>query len=190
MESTITVSGEGIAKFSPDTAIIRVTVRNTDDWGSSAIARTANEISNIKEKLLKEQAILPENIVTTPMKLSSEGSDTSQGENAEQSILIIIKKMDRIGPVFSTLSSISGISISDPVLKREQDEMKAEDEARTKAVLNARHKAETIAKAAGFKALRIKSITEGECEKGFDENEEEKCLFVKAAVTAVFAAEQ
>ncbi|MBO8435479.1 MAG: SIMPL domain-containing protein [Spirochaetes bacterium] len=193
MGATITVKGVGISKFPPDTALIKATADNTDDWGNSAIAHTATIIANAKEKLEREQSILPRDIITTPIKITIEDHDNlniiHHEEKASQSIIVNIMDLNRIAPIYSTLSAISGIHLNSPVVKRIKDKNKFEDEARKKAFLDAKRKAQTFASAAGCKKLELKDIIDDGYEEGTDEDESENMLFIRYSITAIFNAE-
>ena len=78
----------------------------------------------------------------------SNGRTIIHGQKAEESIILTLHNIDKIAPVFNTLSAIDGIEISTPSLSSSKTSDYL-DKARKAAVKDAMHKAKIYAEAAG-----------------------------------------
>ena len=160
----IRVTGKAEIEIKPDTAIITIRAEAVDDWTGDAVTRTASLVNKVLDKLRNEHSVLLKDIKTTTLILStdkeySNGRTIVHGQKAEESIILTLHDIEKIGPIFSSLAAIDGIEISSPILT--SSEMDANlDKARKLAIENAIHKAKTYAEAASIRLGRILSIKE------------------------------
>ena len=89
----------------------------------------------------------------------SNGRTIIHGQKAEESIILTLHNIDKIAPVFNTLSAIDGIEISTPSLSSSKTSDYL-DKARKAAVKDAMHKAKIYAEAAGKELSDIISISD------------------------------
>ena len=150
--ATLTVSGNGRVDFEPDTCFITATAEGQDDWSGSAIARVNKRIEDLK-LTLERHSIMPDRFKESILNLSS-----TNGITASKSLTIRMSNLDDIGPLYTLLSSIDGIKLSEPLPAMERPEEFVE-KAIEKATSSAIKKGEEIAKAMGTAIDAIKEIS-------------------------------
>ena len=160
------ISGSGNAQISadPDRAEFTVTAtatKETTDEARIAVSSMTNEAAGI----LKSEFGVAEDDITTSMisaypeyRWTEEGNELI-GQRANESISVKIRNIDSLGDIYTRLLGINGIEISNVSLDKEDKSAEIE-ESRINAVLDAREKAETYAKAAGVKVGDVISITD------------------------------
>ena len=160
----ISVSGNAEISAYPDIAEFTVTAtatKETTDEARIAVSSMTNEAAGI----LKSEFGVAEDDITTSMisaypeyRWTEEGNELI-GQRANESISVKIRNIDSLGDIYTRLLGINGIEISNVSLDKEDKSAEIE-ESRINAVLDAREKAETYAKAAGVKVGDVISITD------------------------------
>lgn len=157
----VNVIGEGIVTVVPDKILIRASVEHSGDSIGQVKAQNDAVASEILE-YLESQGIPSENIRTEFLRLNKQYDyNTKQYKyNATQTISI---KLDDLGNYEAIMSGLlqSGLNRIDFIEFLSSREEEFESEARRKAVLSARQKAEEFSEALGQeigKALEINEI--------------------------------
>lgn len=99
-------------------------------------------------------------IAVSPEYTWKDGEQILLGQRAEQSISVTLRDIAAIGDVYASLMSIDGISVSSPVLDKE-DKAAEYRAARMRAVADAYSKAAAYAEAAGYAVGNLVSISDG-----------------------------
>ena len=161
---SIKVCGHAEIEMVPDTATITIRAEAVDDWTGDAVTKMSILVNKVIDKLRNEHSILMKDIKTGTLSVStvkeySNGRTIIHGQKAEESIILTLHNIDKIAPVFNTLSAIDGIEISTPSLSssKASDYL---DKARKAAVKDAMHKAKIYAEAAGKELGDIISISD------------------------------
>ena len=162
---TISVSGSAEVSMKPDTAYFSITASFTEETTEEARAKVSEMIGNAAEILTSEFGLSADDLSTSYISASPEyqWKDDERiliGQKAVQTLEITLHDIDSIGPVYDRLMSLSGISISDVTLDKE-DKSEEYRQARMEAVRDAYSKAEAFAEAAGVEVGSILSITDG-----------------------------
>ena len=165
--STVSVQGVGQASAAPDIAHVTVGVQSVGPDVGKAIAEVNSKQGAIIDKL-KALGIADKDIQTVNFSVNIDRSKpstpgTPDGPvtyNVVNTANVTIRKIDQIAAVIDAAVSegannIYGINLGIA------DTTPLANDARTKAVADARSRAEALAKAAGMKVGRIISITEG-----------------------------
>ena len=162
---TISVSGSAEVSMKPDTAYFSITASFTEETTEEARAKVSEMIGNAAEILTSEFGLSADDLSTSYISASPEyqWKDDERiliGQKAVQTLEITLHDIDSIGPLYDRLMSLSGISISDVTLDKE-DKSEEYRQARMDAVRDAYSKAEAFAQAAGVEVGSILSITDG-----------------------------
>ena len=136
-----------------------------EETTEEARAKVSEMIGNAAEILTSESGLSADDLSTSYISASPEyqWKDDERiliGQKAVQTLEITLHDIDSIGPVYDRLMSLSGISISDVTLDKE-DKSEEYRQARMDAVRDAYSKAEAFAQAAGVEVGSILSITDG-----------------------------
>lgn len=161
---TFAVSGVGEVQTSPDSASIRVGVTTnapTVKAAQEGLNQNINTISeNIKKLGVKNEDIKTENYNVYPQQDFREGNlGKITGYTANANLLIKVREIDKANDVIDTATS-SGANQVSGVTFEVSDKTKAENEARQKAVADAKSKAEQAAKVVGFKLGKLINYNE------------------------------
>ena len=166
MPRTISLTGHGETRLAPDLAIINAGVLTEATTAGQALAANTRAMQSLFATLkaagIEDKDIRTSNFAVQPrydrgtdgrsMKLS--------GYNVSNNVTVSVRKLDDLGQVLDQLvtagaNQINGIQFG--IAKPEQ----ALDEARKRAVEDARHKATIYAEAAGLRLGNILSLSEG-----------------------------
>lgn len=159
-----TVTGEGKATVTPDVAIINVGVT-----AQGVTVKLAQKELNTKmdaiAKAVKQLSIDTKDIKTTNYSINPryDYQSTTQrivGYDAHSSLTIKVRDMDRANDVVDA-STANGANQVGGISFDVDDRTKIENEARELAVADAKKKAETAAKIAGFTLGSIVNYQEG-----------------------------
>lgn len=157
----VNVIGEGTVKVAPDKILIKASVEHSGDSVRQVKAQNDAVASEILE-YLESQGISSKNIRTEFLRLNKHYDYNTKEHkyNAFQTISIQLDDLDDYEGIMSGLLE-SGLNRIDAIefMSSREDELKSE--ARSKAVLNARQKAEEFSQALGQnigKALEINEI--------------------------------
>jgi uncharacterized protein len=160
---TFNVTGEGKSSAVPDSASLSVgisangsTVKQVQDQ----INTTSNRISDaIKKVGIDSSDIQTTNYNIQPNYDYANGSQRITGYNANTNLSIKIKDLQKINEVIDSASA-SGANQIGAVNFEVSDKTKAENEAREKAVADAKLRAENAAKVGGFRLGRLINYSE------------------------------
>ena len=158
------VTGEGKVSAAPDTALVMVGVSASGSTVKAAqdqLNTNINKVSEAVKKLgIEEKDIQTTNYNINPNYDFREADQKITGYSASTNLAIKVRIIDQANSVIdaataSGANQVGGISFD------VSDRTKLENEAREKAVANAKSKAENAAKIAGFKLGRIINYSEG-----------------------------
>lgn len=162
----ITLTGHGEVRRAPDMATISMGVSATAETAAQALAANSTSMQAILASL-KQAGIDDRDVQTTDFNVQPRidyGNNTGQppktvGYDVSNQVMVTVRDLPSLGSILdkavqSGSNQISGISFS---LK---DTEAALDEARQKAVADARRKAEVYATAAGIQLGDVMSISE------------------------------
>ncbi len=162
----ITVSGDGSVSAAPDMAIMTMGASADADSANTAMDETSAITSAILDRLT-EAGIASKDIQTSDLSLtpmwsnqsSTDGRRRIEGYRASNRVTAKVRDLDVLGPVLDAVLSegatnLGGLqfTISDPEPLM--------NEARRKAVADARARAELFAEAAGVTLGRLLSLSE------------------------------
>ena len=162
--NTISVSGSGTAKGSPDIATVNIGVMTRNDDPTKAVNENNSKMNAIMGAM-KDLGIEAKDIQTTNFSIRAEQQYDQKGKIinvtyvANNSVSITVRDLNKIGDVLgksvsSGANNIHGVNfgVSDPE--------KLQVQARDKAMANAKAKAEQMAKAAGATIDKVMTISE------------------------------
>ena len=158
---SISVMGTGTVNIVPDKVLINSRVEHTGKTAAE-VKRKNDEVVNRIIKYLKNEGVPPRNIQTEYIRLNKEVNYNTQDTmySANQSISILLTSLKDYEKIMSGLLN-SGLNRIDGVQFQTSKKEALQSEARKKAVLNAKMKAEEYARAldqnAG-KAIRISEV--------------------------------
>lgn len=162
----IVVTGEGRVEQAPDMATVSLGVTTQGATAAEAMQANAVGVQAMLDRLAAA-GIAARDIQTTGLSLNplwsnydSGAAQKIEGYAAANMVTVRVRALDNLGPVLdaaitdgaNTLNGL-GFGLADPE--------PAMQEARARAVADARKRAETLAAAAGVKLGHILSITEG-----------------------------
>lgn len=164
--AVITVTGEGQVAVVPDMATISLGVTVNGDTAKAALEANSAALAAVLERLAAS-GIEAKDIQTSGLSLgpvydyaSSGGAQTVQGYTASNMVTVQVRAIDKVGPVLDA-SVTDGANTLNGITFGLLDPVPATDDARRKAVEDARRKAGLYADAAGVELGKIVSITEG-----------------------------
>jgi uncharacterized protein YggE len=164
-EHTITVTGSGTVVVRPDIADVRLGVVVTKPTVKAA-RETAAEAMTRVIAALKKLGITDKDIQTTTVSLQPAYDYSTQtnppkitGYNLANGVAVTIHNLDQTGDVIDD-SLTAGATSLDGVTFRVDDPAKAQQQARTDAMNEAKANADTLAKAAGVSITGVASISE------------------------------
>ena len=162
MPSLVQVVGEGTVTVVPDEVIIRARVEHTGQSADS-IKKVNDKVVAEVIKYLKDQGVPAKNIQTDYIRLNKEYDYPSKKYffSANQAISIYLKDLDKYEKIMSGLLN-SGLNRIDGIEFKTSKEESLKSEARKKAVLNAKMKAEEYAGALGQDIGKAYQISEVE----------------------------
>ncbi|RCW89042.1 SIMPL domain-containing protein [Paracoccus lutimaris] len=167
----LTVGGQGQATTQPDLATINLGVSTRAATAAEAMAKNAEAQAKVIETL-KAEGIEARDIQTAGLNLAPmmDYSDDGQppkltGYAAQNSVTVRVRDIAGLGTVLDKLIASGANEVSGITFSRE-DMTATEDEARTKAVADARRRAETMAEAAGMKLGPLMALSDVPMDSG------------------------
>lgn len=176
---SFSVTGEGKASIKPDKATLRLGViadGSTADIAKNKMNEVINQVTaelkslGIAEKDIKTENLnVYENYDNRPLPAEKAGTATPAVQDpnsravsyrANTTLVVTVSQIDLANQVID-VGTKNGINQIGGVEFDNADKTKAENEARIKAVANAKAKAETAAQAAGFTLGKIINYQEG-----------------------------
>lgn len=167
----LVVTGEGVVAAPPDLATLDLGVRSEGPTAAEALARNSAQMARVMA-VLAEAGIAPRDMQTSTLSLDqiltrrtpAEAPPEVVGYAARNMLTVRVRDLAVLGGLIDRLvrdgagdgaNSLGGLrfELADPG--------PAQDEARRRAVADARARAEVIAQAAGLRLGQILEITEG-----------------------------
>jgi uncharacterized protein len=150
----------------PDTARITAGVVTAAPTATAALSQNATQMASVRAAL-KRAGIADRDIQTSSINLYPDYRQDPQGNNpqiigyrASNEVTVKFRDIAATGKILDALVAQGANQINGPMLGIDQPEA-ALDEARTKALANARTRAELYARALGKRVGRILWISEG-----------------------------
>ena len=157
----IHVTGEGIVKVAPDKVTIKSQIEH-EGQSATSVKSQNDEVVNKVIKYLKSEGIAEKNINTNYINLNKRYNynDKTYTYVANQAISITLEDISKYesimkGLLENGLNGINGIEFESSEIEKHKAE------ARRKAVLNAKEKAEALAKPLGQTVGKAYKISEG-----------------------------
>ncbi|WP_026758356.1 SIMPL domain-containing protein [Sediminimonas qiaohouensis] len=166
----ISVSGQAVIETAPDMAIVRLGVTHKDKQATNALRKTSDAVAALMSRLsglgVAKRDVQTSSLSLGPVWNTPEGGGprVHWGYEAANMITVRLRDIDTVGEALDALVS-DGANRLDSIRFALQDRQEAMDEARRRAVANARHKAELLADAAGVTLGDTVSISEGRGER-------------------------
>ena len=159
----LSVSGNGTVLVESDLAIVTVGVREASADVLVAQAAVNEKIAAIKQALLdagvQETEINTDSINIYANYDYSDNTEVIVGYTANNSLSVRTTDIDNVGALIDAAFA-AGANTLDNVQFTVQDDSEAREQALTKAVEDARRKADVLAAAAGMQVTAIESIAE------------------------------
>jgi uncharacterized protein len=151
---TYNVNGEGKVSISPDIAVLSVGVTANGNTVQQARDQM-NSIINKVSEAVKDLGVEAKDIQTSSYNISPNydftgGSQKITGYNANTNLSIKVKKLDNVNGIIDA-STQNGANQVNGLSFDVENRTEAENEAREKAIDDAKKKAQQAAKVAGFK---------------------------------------
>lgn len=166
---TLTVSGEGSVRAVPDIATIRLGVVTDGKTASEALAANSASAARMIETL-KAGGVAAKDIQTGQLSVQpryAEMQRTRAGEAPEvvgyqvvNEVAVTVRDFDALGGILDRVVG-AGTNRMNGIGFGLADDTATADEARRRAVADARRRAGVLAEAAGVRLSRILSISEG-----------------------------
>lgn len=159
----LTVSGSGTVLVESDLAVVTVGVREASTDVLVAQSTVNEKIAAIKQSLLdagaKESEINTDSINIYANYDYSDNTEVIVGYTANNTLSVRTTDIDNVGALIDAAFA-AGANTLDNVQFTVQDDSEAREQALTKAVEDARRKADVLAAAAGLQIASIESIAE------------------------------
>lgn len=160
---TITISGEGKVTAIPDIAKISLGIQ-TEKWKVIDAQRENTEKMNIIIKELKGMDISKDDIKTANYSIYprydwNEGKQTLRGYTVSQNVEVKIRDLEKISNVLDMAATTGANQVGGLNFTIDEPE-DLRQEAREKALANAKEKVEALAKVAGVKLGKLVSFNE------------------------------
>lgn len=161
---TITIAGEGKVTAIPDVAVVMLGM-HTERKNVAEAQRENTRVINSLIDRVKQLGVAKEDVVTSqytvyPQYDYDDGRQRLRGYSVDQQLTVKVRDFEDISPLISTvgelgLNQVGGVqfTIDDPESFRQQ--------ARVKALAQAKAKAQALAGAAGVRLGRIIEFSEG-----------------------------
>ncbi len=167
-ENTISVSGLGDLKVSPDKADIWVLVESTGADASAA----QDTLSKNTEKVIaaiRAQGIVDKDIQSTGFNVYPDyqwnpetGESTVKGYRGQHSIQVTVKDLTKTGAVVDAIGGQNGLVQSVQFGLTDEKRKSYDDQVRVLAVSDAKQKAESLTETAGARLGKVLSIQESD----------------------------
>ncbi|MWD27415.1 DUF541 domain-containing protein [Aquicoccus sp. SCR17] len=162
----ITVTGHGEVETVPDMGVLQLGVTEQSAEPQAAMDAASDVAARILERLTGE-GIAERDVQTSQISLNPVWSDRPNeygeraitGYEATQTVTVRVRELDRLGEVMSAVVA-DGANRLNGLQLTLQDPDPVTDEARRRAVEDARARAELYAEAAGVKLGEIRAISE------------------------------
>jgi uncharacterized protein YggE len=160
-QHSVVVTGNGAVATVPDRARLSFGVSNSAKTASAALRANATEMSRVIAAL-KDQGIAAADVRTELVSLSprySSNGDAIVGYAASNSAAVTLRNLEKVGSVIDATVDAGANQVSGPNLVR-SDQSALYRRALRAAIVNARAKAQTIARASGLRLRRVTDVSE------------------------------
>lgn len=171
-ETTLSISAEATVKREPDIAYINAGVQEDGDTATAAMEAQAKSMTGVFDALEKA-GVAKKDMQTSNFSLwprytyietklkdgSSHGEQKLIGYTASNQLTVKVRDLDNLGSTLDSLVKAGGNTFNGLTFALD-DDADVRDEARRKAMADARARADLYAKAAGLRVLRIVTINE------------------------------
>lgn len=163
----ITITGEGTVMVSPDMASLTLGVSSQAATAAEALAANTTQLAAVLERL-KAAGIAERDLQTSGLNLGPRQEYSNDGKppkivgyEASNMLNVQVRDLGKLGGILDSAVG-DGANTFNGLTFALTDPAPALDEARAKAVAEARRKAEQIASASGVSLGRITEIREGD----------------------------
>lgn len=166
-DNTISISSEGKVTTEPDMAVVNLGVFSTGSNAANLQDENSKKVNKVVE-YIKQQDVKAEDITTTQFSIYPQydytsGKNTLSGYQATQTVTVKIKGKEnlgqRVGKILDGATDNGANEITGVYFTLENpDDLR--QEARKKAIANAKTKAQDLANEAGIKLGKVVSISE------------------------------
>jgi len=163
---TVQTVGEGKVKAAPDVAKIQGSVETKKTTADEAKSVTMSTMSKIVDAVklagVEEKDIVTDTVSTSPNMNYTNGTSTTDGYIGRVSITVTVRDLTKADSIVDLVTKNGGTGVYGPSLTF-SDEKYADlkQQAQTAAVVDARAKADLMAKAGGSKVGKVVNIAEG-----------------------------
>jgi uncharacterized protein len=162
--ANITVTGNGKVVYAPDTGTLVVGVSSEGKTAAEAWNKNREAVNKLFE-VLKKQGILPKdmktsNLAVTPRYVEKDKKQLLVGYVASYDLTVVVRKLDDLGTILDGMVE-NGANRNVNLTFGCSDTDKLMDQARTRAIAEARRKAETFVTGAGARLGHVVSISDG-----------------------------
>lgn len=194
---TIRVSGEGVVGVAPNQASIRLGVETQAETAAVALKENSAAVTKLLTVLKDQYKIAAKDLQTSSFSISPQYEQAEQPEVSSTRIIgyivsnqvtVKVRKLAELGSLVDAAVAAGGNRISE-ILFEVDDTRVPLDEARKKAIGDARARAAVYAEAAGFRLGRIVSIEEFSGQ-AFPMGSLSQPLMAEAAAVPIEAGEQ
>jgi uncharacterized protein YggE len=164
--ASVTVNGQGKVTYVPDVGYITVGVSSKGKTAEEAWAKNNEAVKKLFDAL-KARGIDPKDMQTANLSVSPEYIHPKDREPVlvgyvvSYDLKVTVRKLNELGPVLDDMVK-NGANRNVSISFGCSDLDKLLDEARVKAIANAKHKADLYTNAAGAKTGRVMEISETE----------------------------
>lgn len=167
--ATLTVHGEGRVSAAPDMATIRTGVETDGRTAAEALAENSAAATQMIESLkaggVEDRDIQTGRLSVQPVYADNQRTRTGQrpevvGYRVMNEVAVTVRDLDTLGRLLDRVVA-AGANRIDSIGFDMAESTGQADEARRRAVADARRRAEVLAGAAGVRLARILSINEG-----------------------------
>lgn len=194
---TIRVSGEGVVAVAPNQASIRLGVETQAETAAAALKENSAAVTKLLTVLKDQYKIAAKDLQTSGFSISPQYEQSERTEVISSRIIgyivsnqitVKVRKLAELGSLLDAAVGAGGNRISE-ILFEVDDPRVPLDEARKKAIADARTRAVVYAEAAGFRVGRIVSIEEFSVQP-FTTGSLSQPLMAEAAAVPIEAGEQ
>ena len=162
--ANITVTGTGKVVYVPDMGTLVVGVSSEGKTAAEAWNKNREAVAKLFE-VLKKHGVLPKdmktsNLAVTPHYVEKDKKQILVGYVASYDLTVVVRKLDDLGTILDGMVE-NGANRNVSLTFGCSDVDKLMDQARARAVAEARKKAETFVTGAGARLGLVTSITDG-----------------------------
>lgn len=168
--NTLTISGEGKATGIPDVAQVSFSVSTDAKDAATAQGDTVKKMDDITKYLIDQgvdkediqtagYSVYPRQDYSCATRVMGGCAPTTVGYTVSQQVNVKIRDVAKAGDVLGTVVTKGATNVSGPTFVID-DQTKLEDEARAKAIDQAKEKAQTIARQSGLHLGKLISVSD------------------------------